>query len=71
VATHGCVDSTARHAYFLDYYVVFGSELSAGADAMATQSTLKTMDQCFGVCASGTEIEEAWAKGAAKIESAR
>jgi nicotinamidase-related amidase len=68
VATHGCVDSTARHAYFLDYYVVFGSDLSAGADAMMTESTLRTMEQCFGVCTSGAEIEEAWAK-ATKIKS--
>jgi hypothetical protein len=30
VATHCCVDATARNAYFLDYHVVFGSDLTGG-----------------------------------------
>ncbi|SOD74882.1 nicotinamidase-related amidase [Jatrophihabitans sp. GAS493] len=60
VATHVCVDSTARHAYFLDYYVVFGEDLTGGADAETTAATLATMRQCFGVCATGGEIAEVW-----------
>lgn len=64
VATHACVDSTARHAYFLGYYVVFGTDLSAGADEEMHRSTLRTMEQCFGVCASGDEIIRAWSAGA-------
>jgi ureidoacrylate peracid hydrolase len=60
VATHCCVDATARHAYFLDYYVVFGSDLTGGADSAMTEATLRTMEQCFGVVATSEEIAEAW-----------
>jgi nicotinamidase-related amidase len=60
VATHCCVDATARHAYFLDYHVVFGSDLTGGAHPAMMEATLRTMEQCFWVVATSDEIAEAW-----------
>ena len=60
VAIQGCVDSTARHAYFNGYYVVFGSDLAGGATPTVHQVTLDSMQLMFGVTATGEEIAEAW-----------
>lgn len=60
VAVQGCVDSTARHAYFNGYYVVFGADLAGGATPTVHEVTLDSMRLMFGVAASGNEIVEAW-----------
>ena len=60
VAVQGCVDSTARHAYFNGYYVVFGSDLAGGATPTVHQVTLDSMQLMFGVTATGEEIVDAW-----------
>lgn len=59
-ATAGCVDSTARHAYFLDYYVVVGEDLVGGATPEVAQVTMDTMNQCFGVTATARQLMAAW-----------
>ncbi len=63
VAVQGCVDSTARHAYFNGYYVVFGSDLAGGASPTVHQVTLDSMQLMFGVTATSDEILAAWETG--------
>jgi ureidoacrylate peracid hydrolase len=62
VATHCCVDATARHAYFLDYYVVVGRDLTGGPSSAIMSATFETMDKCFGEVASAAEIGASWDK---------
>jgi nicotinamidase-related amidase len=61
-ATHACVDSTARNAYFRDYYVVFGEDLVGGASEEVHRATMLTMNQCFGVTATAAELTAAWTR---------
>jgi ureidoacrylate peracid hydrolase len=68
-ATAGCVDSTARHAYFLDYYVVVGEDLVGGAAPEAARVTMDTMNQCFGVTATARQLRAVW-EGAGKVSGA-
>jgi ureidoacrylate peracid hydrolase len=63
VAVQECVDSTARHAYFNGYYVVFGADLTGGASPTVHDVTLDSMQLMFGVTATGPEIVEAWTAG--------
>ena len=63
VAVQGCVDSTARHAYFNGYYVVLGADLTGGASPTVHDVTLDSMQLMFGVTAPGPEIVEAWTAG--------
>lgn len=63
VATHGCVDSTARHGYFNGYYVVFAEDLTGGADPTTQQVTHRSIDLMFGITAPAEEIVAAWSPG--------
>lgn len=70
VAVHACVDSTARHGYFLDYYVVFGSDLTGGAPNQAVhEMTLDSVNAFFGVTASADEIMACWDGGRDALEA--
>ncbi len=60
VAVQGCVDSTARHAYFNGYYVVFGADLAGGASKTVHDVTLDSMQLMFGVNATADDIVSAW-----------
>jgi ureidoacrylate peracid hydrolase len=60
VATHCCVDATARHAYFLDYYVIVGRDLTGGPSREVMEAMFETMDQCFGEVATAEQISQAW-----------
>jgi nicotinamidase-related amidase len=64
LVTHGCVDSTARHAYFNGYYVVFPPELTGGASPEVKRATVETMNVMFGVTPSVGEIAAAWQEAA-------
>jgi len=71
VAVHACVDSSARHAYFLGYYVVFGADLAGGApNDEVHQVTLDTMNTCFGITATADEIVNAWRSSRTGAEAA-
>lgn len=63
IAIQGCVDSTARHAYFNGYYVVFGADLAGGASETVHDVTLESMNLMFGVTATAGEIVAAWDTG--------
>ena len=45
--TNFCCESTARTAYFLNYNVVFGSDVCATDNAAAHQATIRTMRRGF------------------------
>jgi ureidoacrylate peracid hydrolase len=65
VATNVCVESTARHAVFLDYRIVFAADATATADGDAIQkATLYNMERHFGRVATTDEILGAWGEAA-------
>lgn len=45
--TNFCCESTARTAYFLNYHVVFGSDINASDNAFAHEATIRTMRRGF------------------------
>jgi nicotinamidase-related amidase len=45
--TNFCCESTARTAYFLNYHVVFGSDVNATDNALAQEGTIRTMRRGF------------------------
>lgn len=54
--TNFCCESTARTAYFLNYHVVFGSDVCATDSALAHEATLRTMRRGFARVLTGAEI---------------
>lgn len=67
LVTHGCVDSTARHAYFNGYYVVFPPDLTGGASPEVKRVTVETMNVMFGVTPSVGQIVGAWQEAAVPV----
>ncbi len=61
VVTSGCVESTARDAFFRDYHVVVASDCVASASAAQHEASLRKMAQSFGVVLPAAEIQAAWA----------
>ncbi len=61
VATNVCVESTSRHAYMLDYNVVFVSDCSAAYDQAAHDMTLLVHKKYFGTVATSDAIIASWA----------
>ena len=61
VATNVCVESTSRHAYMLDYNVVFVSDCSAAYDQAAHDMTLQVHKKYFGTVATSDAIIASWA----------
>jgi ureidoacrylate peracid hydrolase len=61
VATNVCVESTARDAYMLDYYVTLVEDCSAAYSPAAHQSTLENIRDHFGLVVSSNEIAATWA----------
>lgn len=64
MATHACVESTARDAGFFDYYTVVATDGIADYSPQLHEASLLTMrNRC--VLASSAEIMAAWTKAAA------
>jgi len=61
MATHACVESTARDAGFLDYYVVVVSDCVADYREDLHQASLLTLSQRV-VLARSHELREVWRK---------
>lgn len=57
--TNFCCESTARSGYFLNYHVVFGSDINATDSAIAHEATLRTMRRGFARVMSGEDIIDA------------
>jgi ureidoacrylate peracid hydrolase len=60
VATNVCVESTARHAFMLDYSVVVPSDLVAGTDDEAKKMSLANLGRYFGEVVTSDQIVAAW-----------
>ncbi len=59
--TNVCVESTARHAVFLDYHIVFAGDATGTADGTAAhEATLATIARHFGPVSVTSEIVAAW-----------
>ena len=60
VATSGCVESTIRDAFMLDYYVVIAGDACGDYDDARHRATLTKMDLSFGYVVAVDDIEHAW-----------
>jgi len=56
VGTNVCVESTARHAYMLDYDVCLLEDCTAGCDMELHRGTLRNIAEHFGKVARGVDI---------------
>lgn len=65
VATNVCVETTARHAFMKDYYVVIPGDGAATYSEAEHEASLRTLDRYFGQVTSCAEIIEIW-KGTAR-----
>ena len=57
--TNVCCESTARDAYFLNYRIIFGSDLTAALSDEEHNATLKNMHYFFGDVRSTDDILDA------------
>lgn len=57
VMSHGCVEATARHASYLDYYVVFLSDCVASANEELYANGIKLMRFYFPVVTSSEFVQ--------------
>jgi ureidoacrylate peracid hydrolase len=58
--TNVCVDSTARDAYFHNYYVILVDDLTACPDPELHRATLETLGHFFGVVVKSRELLSTW-----------
>ena len=63
VATNVCVESTARQAYTLDYYVVVPQDLTGGVNEKSKEMSLLNMDRYFGEVVDSADVLRAWGIG--------
>ena len=61
-ATSGCVESTARDGYMLDYYIVVADDCCAQGSQERHAASLRAMDGSVGVLASSKDVLSAWAE---------
>ena len=61
VATNGCVESTARDGFMMDYHMVFVGDCSAtSAGIEPHNNTLKNMARGYGVVVNGEDLAKTW-----------
>lgn len=72
VATSGCVESTIRDAFMLDYYVVVAGDACGDYEQARHEATLSKMALSFGEVVSTDAITGRWAPAtAARVADAR
>jgi nicotinamidase-related amidase len=69
--TNFCCESTARTAYFLNYHVVFGSDINASDNALAHEATIRTMRRGFARVLDHEAIIDVLAHGDRMHDGAR
>jgi nicotinamidase-related amidase len=69
--TNFCCESTARTAYFLNYHVVFGSDVNSSDNALAHEATVRTMRRGFARVMNHLEMLEILAQGDKPYAEAR
>jgi ureidoacrylate peracid hydrolase len=62
VTTDTCVESTARDAYFLDYYVILVADCCGALSEQDQRSALARADRDFATVAPSAEILQAWSR---------
>jgi ureidoacrylate peracid hydrolase len=67
VATSGCVESTIRDGFMLDYYVVIPEDACGDYDADRHRATLTKMDLSFGTIVTVDDLVGAWATRLARL----
>lgn len=65
VTTEGCVESTARHGFMLDYYVVIASDATAAHVPDEHDAALERMNRMVGVVCPTHTVMRVWARTAA------
>jgi ureidoacrylate peracid hydrolase len=60
VATNVCVESTARHAFMLDYHVVVPRDLTAGVSEEFKEWSLRNISLFFGEVVDSEDLVRAW-----------
>lgn len=67
VATNGCVESTARDGFMMDYFMVYVDDCSAtSAGPEAQAMTARNLGRSFGVSVNASDIMEIWAGAASE-----
>ena len=59
-ATNVCVETTARHGFLKDYYIVFTSDCTATISKQLHNTTLKNISLFFGEVVTSKEIIKCW-----------
>lgn len=62
VYTEGCVESTARDGYFLDYYITLVDDCCATTTPEIHQGVLQRCERDWGVVATSGQIISAWSR---------
>jgi ureidoacrylate peracid hydrolase len=62
VATDTCVESTARDAYFIDYYVTIVADCCAAYDENDHLGALRRFERDYGAVVTAAEVMEAWSR---------
>jgi len=60
VATSGCVESTIRDGFMMDYYIVVAGDACADYEPGRHQATLSKMDLSFGYVVPTADIVRRW-----------
>jgi ureidoacrylate peracid hydrolase len=63
VGTAVCVESTARHAFFVDYYNVFAADCCGAYNREVHEQALKRLDTQYGEVTQSKELVAAWRAG--------
>ena len=59
-ATSGCVDATARDAFFNDYYVVTVEDCCGEKEETQHKATLEKLDRSFGYVVNSEDLIKVW-----------
>lgn len=60
VGTSVCVETTARHGFMLDYYVVVPNDLVGGSDKKLDDNALLNLNEHFATVLPSAEILQVW-----------
>jgi ureidoacrylate peracid hydrolase len=66
VATSGCVESTIRDGFMLDYYVVIAGDACGDYDDDRHRATLRKMDLSFGYIVAVDDLAAVWSPAYAR-----
>ncbi|MPZ48051.1 MAG: isochorismatase family protein [Dehalococcoidia bacterium] len=68
VVTGVCVESTAREAFWRDYYAIIASDCCGASSRAAHEEALERMERSFATLATAEEIISSWSHKTARVE---